>query len=111
MPIRAKTSSRDRADFIIGQDAAVFYEIIGERPEEGWAREANGNRGIPLYSVVRVEFIGYDAEGLPSFLFNYGDARLEQSLRPHDHRDNYNGGYAFAVFHPGTGLPQQPWAE
>jgi hypothetical protein len=29
----------------------------------------------------------------------------------HDHRDNVSGaGFAFAVYHPGTGLPQQPWA-
>lgn len=29
----------------------------------------------------------------------------------HDHRDPVTGcGFAFAVFHPGTGLPQQPWA-
>ena len=31
---------------------------------------------------------------------------------PHDHRSgdpNY-GGYAFATWHPGTALPQQPWA-
>lgn len=29
----------------------------------------------------------------------------------HDHRDNVTGcGYAFAVYHPGTALPQQPWA-
>lgn len=28
----------------------------------------------------------------------------------HDHRDNLNGGFAFAVYHPGTALPQQPFA-
>lgn len=28
----------------------------------------------------------------------------------HDHRDNANGGFAFAVYHPGTSLPQQPFA-
>jgi len=28
----------------------------------------------------------------------------------HDHRDVLNGGFAFAVYHPGTALPQQPWA-
>jgi hypothetical protein len=28
----------------------------------------------------------------------------------HDHSNNFNGGFAFAVFHPGTSLPQQPWA-
>ena len=31
-------------------------------------------------------------------------------MGPHDHRDNYNGGFAFAVYHPGTKLPQMPWA-
>jgi hypothetical protein len=31
-------------------------------------------------------------------------------IPPHDHRDNYNGGFAFAVYHPGTSLPQMPWA-
>jgi hypothetical protein len=31
-------------------------------------------------------------------------------MGPHDHRDNFNGGFAFACFHPGTSLPQQPWA-
>lgn len=30
---------------------------------------------------------------------------------PHDHRDNFNGGFAFAIYHPGTGIPQQPWAQ
>lgn len=29
----------------------------------------------------------------------------------HDHRDNLNGGYCFSVYHPGTSLPQQPWAQ
>lgn len=29
----------------------------------------------------------------------------------HDHRDNVTGcGYAFAIYHPGTALSQQPWA-
>lgn len=29
----------------------------------------------------------------------------------HDHRDNVTGGgYCFSVMHPGTALPQQPWA-
>lgn len=28
----------------------------------------------------------------------------------HDHRDNFNGGFAFACYHPGTSLPQMPWA-
>jgi hypothetical protein len=31
-------------------------------------------------------------------------------MGPHDHRDNFNGGFAFAVYHPGTSIPQMPWA-
>jgi hypothetical protein len=27
----------------------------------------------------------------------------------HDHRDNDHGGFAFAVFHPATDVPQAPW--
>lgn len=39
------------------------------------------------------------------------DGGLIVGLGPHDHRDNVTGGgFAFAVYHPGTGLPQQPWA-
>jgi hypothetical protein len=36
----------------------------------------------------------------------------QQSYVPlHDHRDNVTGGgFAFAVYHPGTSLPQQPWS-
>ena len=29
----------------------------------------------------------------------------------HDHRDNKNGGFAFAVFHPATQVPQMPWEQ
>jgi hypothetical protein len=31
-------------------------------------------------------------------------------MGPHDHRDNFNGGFCFSVYHPGTSLPQMPWA-
>jgi len=30
-------------------------------------------------------------------------------MRRHDHRDNSNFGFAFSVFHPGTGIPMLPW--
>lgn len=30
-------------------------------------------------------------------------------LGVHDHRDNAHGGFAFAVFHPATAVPQLPW--
>jgi len=39
------------------------------------------------------------------------DGGLLPMAGPHDHRDNNNGGFAFAVFHPGTSVPQQIWEE
>lgn len=59
---------------------------------------------------MRLTFVGYDAEGEPAYMFDRPQADPWQGLPPHDHRDNYNGGFAFAVMHPGTALPQQPWA-
>ena len=29
----------------------------------------------------------------------------------HDHRDNNHGGFAFAVFHPATDVPQAKWEQ
>ena len=29
----------------------------------------------------------------------------------HDHRDNKHGGFAYAVFHPGTSVPMAPWED
>jgi hypothetical protein len=38
------------------------------------------------------------------------DGGFIPGMGPHDHRDNFNGGLAFACYHPGTALPQMPWA-
>jgi hypothetical protein len=102
-------ASGDQADFAIGKDAAVSYRIASDEPELGYARESNGVRGVDLYTVVKVSCIGLDQDGLPAFLFTFGPPIDDSFLRPHDHRDNFNGGFAFACYHPGTGLPQQPW--
>jgi hypothetical protein len=76
----------------------------------GIAREANGNKTVPTYTVALLCFIGFDADDQPAFLFQHGFDPSQVILPPHDHRDNYNGGFAFACWHPGTSLPQQPWA-
>ena len=55
-------------------------------------------------------FIGYDPEASPAFTFFYPEFDQDRGVPLHDHRDNFNGGFAFAVFHPGTSLPQMPWA-
>lgn len=48
----------------------------------------------------------------PIIDFNPGVAGEDSAgLRRHDHASNstYDGGYSFAVFHPGTSIPQKPW--
>lgn len=98
----------DRADFRF--ETGLAYRIAGEEPEAGYAREASGVRGVPIYSVVKAEFIGYDADEEPAYLFQWAPPPEPNALPPHDHRDNLNGGFAFSTYHPGTSLPQMPWA-
>jgi hypothetical protein len=77
----------------------------------GAAREANANISVPTFKVVRMSFAGYDAGGSPVFVFFYPPANTDApGLPPHDHRDNFNGGFSFSTFHPGSSVPQMPWA-
>lgn len=63
--------------------------------------------------IVRVHFAGmrtFGGEKRSMYVFSYTPMVLRSFLPLHDHRDNFNGGFAFAVYHPGTALPQRPWA-
>ncbi len=73
------------------------------------AREVNGNRQVPAGSIVKMELIGYAADKSPVYVFTYNVQPADSSLPIHDHRDNFNGGFAFSCYHPGTSLPQSPW--
>jgi hypothetical protein len=92
------------------QDVPVF--VVSEPCATCWenAREANLNRQVPPGTIVRLEFIGFDRAGEPAYAFNYGKALEPDDVPIHDHRDNFNGGFAFATYHPGMALPQQPFA-
>lgn len=96
-----------RSDFKLANGLA--HRISGQEPEAGLARETNRTEGVPTYTVVRMDFAGYDAVGEPAFRFQYVGLHDLYETVPHDHRDNYNGGFAFSIYHPGTSLPQQPW--
>lgn len=58
-----------------------------------------------------MDFCGYDADDSANFIFQWIGPTDTLYLPPHDHRDNYNGGFSFAVYHPGTGIPQRPWSQ
>jgi hypothetical protein len=102
-------ASADQADFHLTNGQS--YIIAETEAETGFAREANGNPGVPPYTVALMQFVGYDADGEPAYMFQCSIGTPQDwVLPPHDHRDNYNGWFAFSVYHPGTALPQQPWA-
>ena len=91
------------------QDVPLF--VMSEPHATGWenAREMNLNRQVESGTIVKLEFIGYDRAGEPAYVFTHGKAMEPQGVPIHDHRDNFNGGFAFATYHPGTALPQQPF--
>lgn len=91
-----------------GDGGWVAYDPAAEGERN--AVEINGHRGIPTGAVVMLHFTDYDPDGQPLYTFQYETLQDRHPLKVHDHRDNFNGGYAFAVYHPGTALPQQPWA-
>lgn len=75
------------------------------------ARESSGNYHVPRGAVVRITFVGYDEADEPVYVFSYADQDDPFApVAPHDHRDLSSGGFAFAVYHPGTAIPQQRWA-
>lgn len=98
-------------------------------PGGGWWQDPEGLSGTgtahnmakclcPPSTVVLLNFIGFieedDGQGntidVPHYAFVYGQPQEHTGIKPHDHRDNFNGGFAFSVYHPGTALPQMPWA-
>lgn len=93
------------------QDRPLFELDQPTMFSEWTAREANGHKNVPMGSVVQLTFIGFDSKDEPVYVFTWNpplDDPLDLPI--HDHRDNITGGgFAFAVYHPGTALPQQPW--
>lgn len=85
------------------------FGFDGASSEGYTAIEVNGTRGVRPFTVVWMSFAGYGTAGEPIFMFSHPNGDPSPSLPPHDHRDNLNGGFAFATFHPGTGLPQMPF--
>lgn len=106
----AKLPNADEPFAPLESDRPLFDLATPTFFSEHTAREANGNRQISGATVVQVIFIGYDTEEQPVYVFNYGSPPPDPTHVPiHDHRSNLHGGFAYACFHPGSGLPGQPW--
>jgi hypothetical protein len=91
-------------------DGTVAFRPFEPRVFGTYAFEVNQHGPVPPGSIVKLTLTAYTPEDEPVYSFNYETPDRASSPMPiHDHRDNYNGGFAFAVFHPGTALPQQPW--
>lgn len=101
-----------------------FIKVIPDATDErfGWqfdidvqgvdcVRDPSGRDDLAEGTVAEIEFTGYDADGEPQYWICGVRARQTgNSLPPHNHSDNINGGFAFAVYAPGTSFPQQPFA-
>jgi hypothetical protein len=66
-------------------------------------------QGTAINGASTSDMVAADGS-IPFYMFAYNVQPDLDILPPHDHRDNFNGGFAFAVFHPGTQVPQQPWS-
>lgn len=118
--VRVAPSIDAEADLWVGntQGYKIFPDTAAHIHE---AIEINGN-ATPANSLVRMMFTHWEDveeihDGKPMkvrqarFAFAFTPTVIETFLPNHDHRDNVTGGgFAFACYHPGTGLPQQPWA-
>jgi hypothetical protein len=104
--------SADTPDIMFGNSAMKWNIFGNDETITGYqtAYEANGQAGL-TDRVVELRFAGYNANGDATYMFIAEMQPEPESLPIHDHRDPITGGgFAFAVYHPGTGLPQQPWA-
>ena len=75
----------------------------------------NDVQAIALFNAVMGENLPVPEVASQSYNKHYHtsefDGGLAIGLGPHDHRDAVTGGgYAFAVYHPGSAVPSMPWA-
>jgi len=75
----------------------------------------NDVQAIELYNAIMGENLAVPAMASEGYNKHYHTSDYDGGwvgTPMHDHRDNSagGGGFAFAVYHPGTAMPQQPWA-
>jgi hypothetical protein len=108
--VTANGLTKDQRDLFRQSEANIHFHD-GSQNEIAW----NDVQAIIMHNEMTSEDLpipfvaseGYNNHGHSS---EY-DGGWIPGMGIHDHRDAVTGGgFAFAVYHPGTGLPQQPWA-
>jgi hypothetical protein len=87
------------------------FHVTGGEIADSLGGPPTGTGGYELVPIAtKPHIIQLFKEDYPITDFSgMGDGSGTATQRLHDHRDNYNGGFAFSVYHPGTGVPQLPW--
>ena len=76
----------------------------------------NDVQAIQYYNAISGDYVPVPTQASEGYNKHYHasefDGGLVVGLGPHDHRSNdpAYGGFAFAVYHPGSAVPQMPWA-
>lgn len=92
--VRVSNPAHRYADLIVGEHQALASADNG--PFEMLQRDAANFQGQTVNAFVR-------------FPAGTVVAGQDGGFRPHDHRDQDNGGFAFATYGPSGGAPQLPW--
>lgn len=91
-------------------DLAKVHFHDGSQTPIAW----NNVQAIQGFNAVTGEGLPVPAVATEGYNQHYHTSQFDGGLIPgtglHDHRDNFNSGFAFAIYHPGTSLPQMPWA-
>lgn len=97
-------------------DTSQYHFHGGMSPAIAWndVQEANLINEYFRDSTEHVILVpSYPTEGYNqhSHTSEYDGGVLPGVLGAHTHKDNRNGGFAFAVFYPSTGVPLSDWEE
>lgn len=93
-------------------DLSKVHFHDGSSGEIAW----NDVQAIAAYNAISGDHVPVPAQASEGYNKHYHtsefDGGLAVGLGPHDHRSNDPGygGFAFSCYHPGTAIPQQPWA-
>lgn len=98
-------------------DTSQYHFHGGMSPAIAWNDVQEANLINEYFSsedaTAKILIPSYPTEGYNqhSHTSEYDGGVLPGVMGAHTHKDNRNGGFAFAVFYPATGVPLSDWEE